>query len=323
MLSSQAAPRRRRATHLSVLLLAPLLALLAACGSSSDGATTTSSPAGSATASAAAFPVTVTGANGQLRLEKAPQRIVSMSPTATEMLFAVGAGKQVVAVDDNSTYPTDAPKTKLSAFKPNAEAVAGYNPDLVVVSNDADGFVATLEKLKLPTLVLPAAKTLEESYEQIQTIGAATGHAPEATTVVADVKGRIQAAVDAAPKQAEPMKVYHELDQAYYSATSATFIGGIYALFGLENIADKAKDASGGYPQLSAEYVVQAAPDLIVLADTKCCGQTPQTVAKRPAFGSVPAVTQGRVVPVDDDIASRWGPRTADFVEQIAKALQG
>jgi iron complex transport system substrate-binding protein len=125
------------------------------------------------------------------------------------------------------------------------------------------------------------------------------------------------------PPAAKGLKVYHELDQTYYSATSATFIGSIYSRFGLKNIADEAKNTSGGYPKLSGEFVVTAAPDLIVLADTKCCQQTAASVAKRPAFASVPAVKNGRVLAVDDDIASRWGPRVADFAEAVAKALGG
>lgn len=309
----------------TALAAAALAAGLAACGGSTNAAPVgTTVPSGSVTASPAAFPVTVTAANGPVTLAAAPKRIVSMSPTGTEMLYAIGAGSQVVAVDDYSTFPQEAPRTKLSAYQPNAEAIAGYDPDLVVVSNDSGGFVAALTKLKLPTVVLPAAKTLDESYQQVTTLGAATGHPTEAAAVVERTRSRIQAAVASVPKPKtgdQPLRVYHELDDKYYSASSSTFIGGVYSLFGLENIADKAKDAAGGYPQLSAEYVVTAEPDLIVLADTKCCKQSPATVAKRPAFAALPAVKQGRVLGVDDDIASRWGPRTADFAEAVAKAL--
>jgi ABC-type Fe3+-hydroxamate transport system substrate-binding protein len=119
------------------------------------------------------------------------------------------------------------------------------------------------------------------------------------------------------------MRVYHELDPTFYSATSSTFIGSIYGMFGLVNIADDAPDAAGGYPQLSAEYVVGKAPDLIVLADTICCEQTAAAVAQRPAFDTVPAVKAGRILEANDDIASRWGPRVADFAESVAKTLRG
>jgi len=315
-------PTRRLGTAVAAAALA---AGLAACGGSTNAAPVgTTVPSGAVTASPAAFPVTVTAANGPVTLPAAPKRIVSISPTGTEMLYAIGAGSQVVAVDDYSTFPQEAPRTKLSAYQPNAEAIAGYDPDLVVVSNDSGGFVAALTKLKLPTVVLPAAKDLEASYQQVTTLGAATGHPTEAAAVVERTRSRIKAAVASVPKPKtgdQPLRVYHELDDKYYSASSSTFIGSVYSLFGLKNIADEAKDAAGGYPQLSAEYVVTAEPDLIVLADTKCCKQSPATVAKRPAFAALPAVKDDRVLGVDDDIASRWGPRTADFAEAVAKAL--
>ncbi|RMH67259.1 MAG: ABC transporter substrate-binding protein, partial [Actinomyces sp.] len=116
---------------------------------------------------------------------------------------------------------------------------------------------------------------------------------------------------------------YHELDDTLYTVTSGTFVGEIYALFGLENVADPA-DADGsafGYPQLSAEYLVDADPDLIFLADTKCCGQSAATVAARPGWDTLTAVREGHVVELDDDIASRWGPRVVDFARAVAAAL--
>ena len=125
------------------------------------------------------------------------------------------------------------------------------------------------------------------------------------------------------PKAAKPLKVYHELDQTFFSATSNTFIGSVYKLFGLQNIADQAKGAESGYPQLSAEYVVKAAPDLVVLADTKCCQQTESTLAKRPAFDTLPAVKTNKVIEANDDVVSRWGPRVADFAELVGKELGG
>jgi iron complex transport system substrate-binding protein len=298
--------------------------LLAACGGGSSGstaATPSASVTPSATSAPAAFPVTVTGTNGQVTLDAQPEKIVSLSPTATEVLFAIGAGAQVTAVDDQSTYPTDAPTTKLSGFQPNAEAVAGYKPDLVVLSNDANGVVASLTKLGVPTLVLPAAATLDEAYAQWQTLGTATGHADDADKLVTTTKDTVSAAVASVPPAVKGQKVYHELDNTFYSATSSTFIGSIYGLFGLTNIADGAKDASGGYPQLSAEYVVTQGPDLVVLADTKCCQQSAATLAKRPGFAAVPAVKNGHVLEADDDVVSRWGPRIGDFATAVAAEL--
>jgi len=308
--------RRSRAAG----LLLPLSLVLTACdGGSAAGGSESST---SAAAEESAFPVTVTGDDGELTLEAQPEAIVSMSASATEMLFAMGAGPQVEAVDMTSNYPEGTPITDLSAFTPNAEAIAGYEPDLVVLSDDLNGIVAALDALSIPTLLLGAPDTLEESYEQFETLGAATGHADDAAKAVQDVQDRIDAAVESAA-DAQGMTVYHELDPTFYSASSTTFIGSIYELFGLENIADEAPGAETGYPQLSAEYVVGAAPDLIVLADTICCDQSTESVAGRPAFDTVPAVQEGRVLEGNDDIASRWGPRIADFAESVAETLNG
>ena len=251
----------------------------------------------------------------------APQRIISLSPTATESLFAIGAGKQVVAVDDQSDYPKQAPRTTLSGFTPNVEAIAGYRPDLVVVSYDPNGLVATLRGLGIRVVVQDAAKTLDQAYAQIRQLGSLTGHVKQAAALVANMKMRIGELVAAGTRRARGLKVFHELEPDLYSVTSSTFIGRVYALFGLKNIADAADAGGGGYPKLSAEYVVSESPDIIVLADIRCCGQTPRTVASRPGWGSIAAVRTGTILRVDDSIASRWGPRIVDFVRAVAAAL--
>lgn len=317
--AARSTSRSRRRTVVALPALAALVLALAACGDSAES----DDEGAAASSSAADFPVTLTADNGEITIEEQPDAIVSLSPTATETLFAIGAGDQVEAVDDNSNYPADAPITDLSAFTPNAEAIVAYEPDLVVLSDDQNGIVDSLEALDVPVLLLGAAEDLDDAYAQMELLGEATGHADEAADAATDVRDRIQAAVDSVPADAAGQKVFHELGPELYSADSSTFIGSIYGLLGLENIADGAPDPSGGYPQLSAEYVVEQAPDVIVLADTKCCGQTAATVAARPAFGAVPAVVEGRVVEADDDVASRWGPRIADFTETVAEALQG
>jgi iron complex transport system substrate-binding protein len=249
-----------------------------------------------------------------------PHRIVSLSPTATESLFAIGAGKQVIAVDDQSDYPKRAPRTSLSGYTPNVEAIAGYRPDLVVLSGDANGVVAGLRKLGIRVLVQPAAKTLPEAYAQIKQLGTLTGHKGGAASVVAHMRKVIAQTLKSTPKRR--LSVYHELDPTYYSATSKTFIGRIYKLFGLRNIADGADSAGTGYPQLSGEYILAANPGLIVLADTRCCGQSAATIATRPGWSGLAAVRSRRVVSIDDSVASRWGPRIVDFVRAVGKALR-
>jgi iron complex transport system substrate-binding protein len=293
-----------------------IVAVLAAgCGDTRGMAT----PSQSSVVSAPSFPLEVVAANGKVTIPRQPSRIVSLSATSTEDLYAVGAGKQVVAVDSYSTYPPQAPRTTLSGFTPNVEAIATYRPDLVLVSDDTNQIVEQLAKLQIPALVEPPAADLTDAYAQLLQLAQVTGHAGEGESAVASIKHRVAAIVSSVPRPSTPITVYHELDQTYYSATSQTFIGQMYTLLGIQNIADKAGGASG-YPQLTAEYIVSSNPDLIVLADTVCCGQTAATVAARPGWGVIAAVKKGDVVPVDDSIASEWGPRIVLFLQAVANA---
>ena len=251
-----------------------------------------------------------------------PQRIVSLSPTATEDLFAIGAGPQVVAVDDQSNYPANAPKTKLSGYTPNAEAIASYRPDLVVVSSNPNGLVAALAKLHIRTLLQRPARNLEGTYAQLRRLGAVTGNAARAAAAVNGLRRRIAQVIASMPAGAKGLTFYEELSPDYYSATSKTFAGQVLTLLGLKDIADAADKTGSGYPKLSAEYVVAANPDLVVLADTKCCGQTAASVKARPGWGSISAVTRGGVVGVSDDVASRWGPRIVEFMRAVAQGAK-
>jgi iron complex transport system substrate-binding protein len=246
-----------------------------------------------------------------------PQKIVSLSPTATEMLFAIGAGKQVVAVDDQSSYPERAPRTDLSGLTPNLEAIAGYDPDLVVSS---EGPVRKqLEDLGIDVVVLPAAERLADTYAQIRKLGRLTGHAKAADRLVREMRSDVADLTREVPPDRDRPTAYYELDDTYFSADSSTFIGRLLALGGFDNIADDAKGDSGGYPQLSSEFVVDADPDAVFLADTKCCAQSAETFGARPGFDELGAVKSGNVVAVDDDVASRWGPRVVALLRQIAK----
>jgi len=269
---------------------------------------------------AAPFPVTVTVTNGKVTVPKRPARIVSLSPTATETLFAIGAGAQVVAVDDQSDYPKNAPRTTLSGFTPNVESIAGYRPDLVVISFDPKGLSEALGKLGIPVVHQDAAATLKGAYQQIRQLGKLTGHTPQADGLVTRMKQRIGSIVAKTRTKTTGSTVYHELDPTLFSLTSNTFVGRIYEMFGLRNVADEAKGGTD-YPQLSAEYVVSANPELIVLADTVCCAQTARTVASRPGWSRIAAVRSGSVVRLDDSIASRWGPRLVNLVRAIGTAL--
>jgi len=171
-------------------------------------------------------------------------------------------------------------------------------------------------------LAQPAAAGIEDAYAQIAEIGAAVGREAEAAALVAQMLSRISELV-ALAADGSGLSYYHELDNTLYSVTGSTFIGEVYALFGLRNVADPAEEdgASFGYPQLSEEFIFDSDPDLIFLADTICCGQDAETVAARPGWDQLSAVRNGNVVELDDDVVSRWGPRLVDFVADIAMAI--
>lgn len=250
-----------------------------------------------------------------------PSRIVSISPTATETLWAIGAGDQVVAVDSLSYHPEGTPVTEIEGWNPNIEVIAGYEPDLVVMQTSAE-VEAALGALGIEVLAQPAAASFDDVYTQIAEIGQAVGRQSEAEALADEMRERIADLV-ALAADGSGLSYYHELDNTLYSVTGGTFIGEVYALFGLENVADPA-DADGssfGYPQLSEEFIFDADPDLIFLADTLCCDQDAETVAARPGWDQLSAVKDGHVIELNDDIVSRWGPRLVDFVADIAKAL--
>ncbi len=266
-----------------------------------------------------AFPVDVRDSQGTVTISARPERIVSLSGSTTEMLFAIGAGSQVVAVDSYSYYPPEAPVTDLSSFSPNVEAITAFDPDLVVVFYDPGDLMSSLGTLGIPALMMQSASSLDDVWHQIEQLGIATGHRMEADDLIASMQHRIEEIVADLPEVS--FTYYYELDQNLYSATSATFIGQVLGLLGLENIADPADEQGYGYPQLSSEYIVDVDPDMIFLADTLCCGQNLETVSERPGWSALTAVTNGAVVELNDDIASRWGPRIVDLLEVAAVAV--
>ena len=300
----------------SIAALTALLLTAAACG---DDSTSTDSTKASdtTTASTTADTTADTTATGET-----PMAIVSLSPTHTEMLFAIGAADQIIAVDDQSNFPAEAlaKPHELSGFEPNVEAIAALKPDLVVMADDGVDLTGQLAKLGIPVWSGPAPATFDDVYAQIEQLGAATGHIGEAAELVGQMQTDIDAAIAAAPVMAEPASFYHELDPTLYSPTSNTFIGQVYGLFGLVNLADGVEEGND-YPQLNAEFIIGANPDLIFLADSKCCGESPETVSARDGWGATNAVINGNVIAIDDDIASRWGPRLVDFVKAVSDAL--
>ncbi len=313
-------PRRRSSWSVLPLFLA-LLFSLSACGDDDDGDAGKDEP--SASPSEAAFPVSVLSGpidgGEEITVETEPQAIISLSPTATEMLWAIGADEQVIAVSDQSDYPEGVPTTELSGYEPNVEAILGYEPDLVVASGDSGDLVAGLGAVDVPVLLLPSATDLDEAYSQFERLGAATGHIAEAAEVVGEMQTGIEAALAKAP-DGEGLTYFHELGPDLYTVTGNTFIGEIYSLFGMTSIADAAGEGDD-YPQLSSEYVVSEDPDMVFLGDNECCKVTAEDVQARPGWQEMSAVRDGRIYVVSEDITSRWGPRVVDFVELIGELL--
>lgn len=310
----------------AVMVVATLAAACAACSSSSASSTpsgaSSDSTSGSGSA-AAGFPVTVTTVGGKVHLTSRPDAIVSLSPTATEMLYAIGAGSQVKGVDSDSDYPATAPNTKLSAYQPNAEAIAGYKPDLVIISNNINGIAAKLTALSIPVLELPAAANVSGVYDEFTQLGAATGHAAQATAEDQKLKAEVGQIVAAEPKHSAPLTYYFELGtDPYYSVTDSTFIGNLLSLLGMKSIADTAKGAAaaGGYPSLSAEFILKANPDYVILSDTGSTagGQDAATVSGRPGWSVLTAVKDKHIIVLNADIASRWGPRIVQLLQTVA-----
>jgi iron complex transport system substrate-binding protein len=307
--------RKAQQSLLMMVAAAPLV-LVFGCTSAPEAA----GPAASGTT----FPLTIHAPNGTVRIAAKPKAIVSLSATGTEMLYAMGAGSQVKAVDQDSDYPKGVPTTGLDGNNPNVEAIASYKPDLVVVSQDTSGLSHKLNALGIAVLSDPAAASLNQEYQQFDQLGEATGHTAQAKAQVATIKARISQIVQSTPKVAHSRTYYYELDQTFYSETSSTFIGQVLGLLGLKSIADSATGAaaSGGYPQLSGEFILKSNPDYILLADTICCNQSPATVANRPGWSTLSAVKDDRVLGLNDDIASRWGPRIVNLLQVVSDELK-
>jgi iron complex transport system substrate-binding protein len=304
-------------------VLAGLVLAAAACGDDDDSSQATAAPASLAATAAPTAPPTTPPTTAAAEAA-VPSRIISLSPTATEMLYAIGAGDQVLAVDDFSNYPPETADkmTGLNGFEPNVEAIAGLEPDLIATDGTNPDLLSQFDTLGIAHWEGPAAVTFADIYTQLEQLGAITGHVAEANEVVTQMQTDIDAVIDDLPHLPEPLTYYHELDpNGFWSVTSDTFIGLVYAEAGLVNIADEVGQGNP-YPQLNAEFIVTADPDLIFLACTKYCGETPETVAARPGWDAMSAVQNGNVIPMDDDVASRWGPRIADYIEQVGSAVE-
>jgi iron complex transport system substrate-binding protein len=300
----------RKQTNLT--LLVTLLTLIAlSCGG--DSADDPPAPQD------ASYPQTIRQSDGQtLTLAAKPERIVSLSAHATEIFCAVGAEWQLVAVEQYANCPLDSStKPALDGFQPNLEAIAGYRPDLVYIASNTGDVVQGLRRLTIPVLYLELPASVEEVLAHIRLLGTAAGHAGEAEALTGAMKSRMDILAREVSATDRGPRVFHELDNEYFTVAPDSFIGDFYTFLKAQNIA---AGAAGAYPQLSAEVIIQRNPDVIVLAD-EVAGVTPASVRSRPGWDAIDAVKNNRICVIDPDIVSRPGPRIVDALEALAKCL--
>jgi len=280
------------------------------------------------TLSALTFPlasITTAGA-----VTQSPSCIVSLSPSATATLYAIGAGSQVGAVDADSTYPAQAEvlalKDKINPLNPSAEAIGSIcpgksKPSLVVISYNANSIQQKLMALGVNVVVQSAPSTLDGAYSQITQLGQLSGHSSEAAKLTSSMKKAIKAAIASIPAHpSKKLTVFYEVGvKPYYSLTSQTFVGSLLKSLGTVNIADEvATSADAGYPSLSAEYILSSNPKLIFTAD----GQTKSQVNARTGFTKVSAAANGAVASLNPNVASEWGPQLPELMKSLASAVR-
>ena len=296
-----------------LLLITLLITLLAACTPQ-------------ATPTAASADLTFTdGLGREVTLSGFPQRIVSLAPSNTEILFAIGAGDQVAGRDELSDFPEEAKAvTDIgSTFDAlNTELIVSLEPDLILAAEiNTPEQVKQLEDLGLTVYYLKNPTTLEEMYGNLELLAQMTGHEEEAATLVESLKARVAAVDEKIAPLSSRFSVFYELDATDpskpFTAGKGTFITQLIDRAGGYNIASDLE----GYPQLSLEQVVAADPAFIILGNARY-GVTPESVAQRPGWENLSAVKNGQILPFNDDLVSRPGPRLVDALEELAKLLR-
>ncbi len=298
-----------------LLLLLGIAGSVAACGGDSSGPAATSP----AVTAAPPFPVTLKdGGGSEVTLTTAPKRIVALAPSFVEVVFALGAGNTIVAVDQNADFPPEAaPLPKLSGFQPSVEAITAHQPDLVLITFDPGGLQDALRGLHIPVLLLPSPESLQGMYDQFDTLGRAIGRRQEANSLITVIKKGLETMQSRLANVTQEPRVYHEVDNTYFSVGPGSFINDLYVLVKAQNLAARAGQA---FPQLSAVAIIAANPEVVILADEDA-GESPESVAARPGWSNISAVKQGRVHTIDADIISRPGPRILLAAQRLATLL--
>ncbi len=301
----------KRSTLLFVILVFSML--LSACASQAAPAETNSPE-----------PIVSVDATGaEIRLAAPAQKIISLAPSNTEILFAVGAGQQVIAREDFSNFPPEAaalPSVGGNMGQLNMEEIVRLQPDLILASPlTAPEVIQSLKEITPAVYVLPNPTNLDELYANLVTVGTLTGRSAEANQLVESLSGRAKAVLDKVASVTERPKVFYELDSTDpakpWTAGPGTFVDMLISQAGGQNIG---ASLSGEWVQISQEELIVQDPDVILLGDA-AYGVTPEQVAARPGWGELAAVKGNRVVAFNDDLASRPGPRLIDGLEAMAK----
>lgn len=328
----------RRATHWFLLVAAALALVLAGCSddgndseespapataSATDAATTEGTSTATSTETAATTPdaagtIEITDDSGEtITLEAPASQIVSHSPAATEILFAIGAGDQVVAVDEYSNYPAEvASLPQVGYATPDAEQDLGYEPDLVIFGSQQGDSLDHFRGLDIRVAMLAAPPDIEGVYEHIRLLGTLTGHEEGAESVIAGMEAQMEEVATAIADVEEGPLVFWELTEDLYTVSPNSFIGAALEFLKVRNVAE---GVEGDYPQMSSEAIVEADPDVILMADATFVD--PATVPQRAGWAEMTAVVEGKIYPVDGDVMSRPGPRITQGIADLARLL--
>jgi len=305
-----------------VSFLRPFLALLmlaASCAVTGTPAPS-STPQLSASPLVAAFPATVTDfQNRSVTIPKRPERIVSIGPSITEFLFALGAGPRVVGVDDFSDEPAAAAQVeKVGGIKVNFEKVVSLKPDIVLIVKFSDGTIEKLASAGLLVLVVDPQSAGDVARTAIL-LGRAVGSDGE--TMARDIQKRVDDVRSKTAAAANKPRVYHEIDASdpakIFTVGPGSYIHDLIEIAGGVNIAAKATSA---YPQLSAEEILRSDPEIIVLAAADYSAK-PDQVTARAGWSAISAVKNKRIVTIAPNLINRPGPRVGEAAEAYAKLV--
>lgn len=270
-------------------------------------------------------PVSVVDDAGRtVEIAKAPQRLVSLAPSNTEILFALGLGDKVVGVTDFCDYPEEAKAIeKVGGIEPNLEKIVDLDPDLVLAIGGSPAQVekaTEMEKLDLTVLVLEPGD-IEGIMANIELVGKAVGAEKEASELVAQMRKRFDDITAKAKGAESKPKVFFELDATDpskpYTPGPGSFIDALITLAGGSNVGAGAKMQ---WAQLSTEEIIAQDPEVIVLGDANY-GVTAEMVKERPGWSVITAVKNDAIYPIDDVLVSRPGPRIIDGLEALARII--